>query len=171
MEKEGIQIKPAEKKDLPILNKQLGAWELPWLHREKFKEQEEGDSLWLIVWKAKEPIAHAQVRFNVSKIKKVRDILKNCAHLESLYVKDNFREKGVATKIINFAEKLAKEKGLNKMGLSVEKNNKFLLSLYMKKGYRDWKKGIVTETWKELDSDGKIKNIIQKSHYLVKKLK
>jgi len=171
MEKKEAQIKPTEKKDLPILNKQLGARELPWLHEEKFKEQEKGNSLWLIAWKDKKPIAHIQIRFNDSKIKKVKDNLKNYVHLESLYVKDNFRKKGVATKIINFAEKLAKEKNFNKIGLSVEKGNKFLLGLYMKKGYRDWKKGIVIEKWKELNSDGKIKDIIQKSHYLIKKLK
>ena len=116
---------------------------MPWLHEEKFKEQEKGSSLWLIAWRGKEPIAHAQIRFNGSKLRKVKNKLKNYAHLESLYVKDEFRRKNVATKIIGFAEKLSKNKGVKGMGLSVEENNSFLINFYMKKNYVDWKKGIV----------------------------
>ena len=54
-------IRKTKKIDIPLLNKQLGAQNIPWLHQEKFEEQEKGDSSWLIAWKNKKPIADISV--------------------------------------------------------------------------------------------------------------
>ena len=164
------KIRSIIKKDLEVLNKKLKSEYVPTLHEDKLKEQEQGDSVWLIAWIDDKPVANGQIRFNGSKAKEVRSKMKNCPHLESLYVKEEFRKKRIATQFMNFSEKLVKQKGFNKIGLSVEKDNEFLINLYKKRGYKDWQKGIVIETWEEVH-DGKEKKIIEKCKYLIKKLK
>lgn len=159
-----LKIKPIEKDEILILNKKLVGLSPP--HKEKLKEQEKTNSFWLIAWIGKNPVAHMQIRFDGSKIKKVKKNLKKCPHLEALGVAKNIRKKGIATKMIKFAENLAKKEGFNKIGLSVEKGNYFLKRIYTKRGYKDWKKGDIIESWKQ---DGKLMR--RKCDYFVKKIK
>ncbi len=166
-----IEIKKATKKDLDVLNKELLVNEIPWFHDEKLKEQEKSKSMWLIAWKNNHPIGHVQVRLNGPKIKKVKSNLKNCPHLESLGVKENYRKKGIGTKLIDYTENLVKKKGYEKIGLAVEKGNSFLENLYSKRGYKNWDKGIVTDSWKILNKEGKKKKINEKCNYFIKYLK
>jgi|APSaa5957512535_1039671.scaffolds.fasta_scaffold14300_3 ribosomal protein S18 acetylase RimI-like enzyme len=175
-----MKIKPLEKKDLKLVEEQLKNNSLPWiqklveeqlknnslpgLHSKKLKEQLKGDSLWLIAWRGKEPIAHVQIRFKGSTSSNVK--LRKCPHIETLYVKEKYRKQGVATKIMNFCEELIKKKKYSRVGLAVEKEDKFLLDLYKKRGYQDWKKGIIIEKWTENKKQRK-----EECKYLIKKLK
>jgi len=97
--------------------------------------------------------------------------LKNCSHIESLGVKEEYRRKGIATKLINFTEDLSRKKGYTRIGLSVEKDNDFLKKLYERRGYKDWGKGTIIEKWYELDKKGRKKLVKEKCNYYVKKLK
>ena len=163
-----MKIKPIQKKDLKILEEELNHNTLPWLHGKKLKEQLKGNTLWFIAWEDKEPIAHVQIRFEGSNSPEVK--LKDCPHVETLYVKDKFRKQGVATKIMNFCERLVKKKGYSRIGLAVEKGNKFLLKLYNERGYNDWEKGLVIEFWKE-QHGSELKKVTEKCQYLIKNLK
>ena len=165
-----IKIRKAKKEDLTLLNKHLSV-KIPEFHESHLKEQETGKSIWLIAWICKKPVGHIQLRFDGCKVKKVRDNLKNCSHIESLGVKEEYRRKGIATKLINFTENLSRKKGYKKIGLSVEKDNNFLKNLYERRGYKDWRKGIIIEKWNELDKKGKKKLIKEKCNYYVKELK
>ena len=158
-----MKIRKAKKSDLELLNKKLFVKSMPNLHEEKLYEQEKGVGFWLIAWEKKIPVGHIQLK--IKKLKK-----RGCTHIESLGVGEKYRKKGIATKLMNFSEVLAKKKGFDNLGLAVEKDNKFLINLYVKKGYEDWKKGIMTESWKE-KRGGKIKKISEKCKYLIKKLK
>ena len=94
-------------------------------------------------------MGHIQIRFDGCHVKKVREKLRDCTHIESLGVKEEFRKKGIATKLIKFTEELSKKKGFDKIGLSVEEDNDFLKKIYDKRGYKDWKKGTIIEEWNE----------------------
>ena len=160
---EKLEVRPIKKEEIFILNKKLVGLSPP--HKEKLKEQEETDSLWLIAWIGENPVAHMQIRFDGSKARKVKNNLKTCPHLEALGVTENMRKKGIATKLIKFAENLVKRKGFNKIGLSVEVNNDFLKRIYLRRGYKDWKKGNIVESWKE---GSKLRR--GKCNYLIKRL-
>lgn len=165
-----MKIRPISKQDLKILNTELFNPELPWLHGKKLAEQGKGKSLWLIAWEGKKPIAHVQIRFDGSKIRKVRANLKKCPHIETLFVMNEYRRKGIAKKLMNFVERLAKDKGFSWVGLSVEKDNKFLNRLYMKMSYNNWGNGIVVDSWIELHK-GRKKKINERCNYLIKHIK
>lgn len=163
-------IRKARKEDLKLLNKYLPV-EIPEFHENHLKEQETRKSLWLIAWLNKKPVGHIQLRFNGCQVRKVRDNLGKCSHIESLGVNEKYRRKGIATQLIKFAEDLARKKGDKKIGLSVEEDNDFLKGIYERRGYEDWKKGVIIEEWIELDKKGKKKLIKEKCNYYIKELK
>jgi len=163
--KQEIKIKKAKQSNLKLLNKYLAVKSVPKFHEDKYQQQKTGDNIWLIAWEGEIPVGHIQLRFNGSTSKEVQDKIKNCAHIESLGVAAKFRRRNIASKLIKFSEKLAKEKGFKKVGLSVETDNEFLKNLYMRRGYRDWKKGAVIESWEERG-----KQINEKCVYLIKNL-
>lgn len=57
--------------------------------------------------------------------------------LSKIYVKSSRRGKGYGKKAVQFAEKLAKEKGLNKIVLTVNKNNVNSIKAYEKIGFKN----------------------------------
>ncbi len=57
--------------------------------------------------------------------------------LSKIYVKSSRRGKGYGKKAVQFAEKLAKEKGLNKIVLTVNKNNVSSIKAYEKIGFKN----------------------------------
>jgi len=165
-----MRIRKAKKEDLKLLNKYLPV-EIPEFHENHLREQETGKSAWLIAWIGKKPVGHIQLRFDGCKEKKVRDNLRNCSHIESLGVKEEYRRKGIATKLINFAEDLSRKKRYTRIGLSVERDNDFLKKLYERRGYKDWGKGTIIEKWYELDKKGRKKLVKEKCNYYIKGLK
>ncbi len=165
-----VKIRPIKKQNLEILYKEMFDSAVPWLHGKNLAEQIKGNSVWLIAWQDKLPVGHIQITFKNSEVKKIRKQIKRCPHLSTLYVNSKFRRKGIAKKIMKYAEKLVKKKGYKRVGLSVEKDNKFLNNLYEKLGYKDWKKGIVLDSWQELHNK-KLKRISEKCNYLIKNLK
>lgn len=164
MGKKRLKIKKAEERDLSVLEKKLGYENLPNLHKNKIKEQEKENSLWLIAWEGKIPVAHVQIRFGGCNVEKVKKTI-SCPHVESLGVKEDYRKKGIATKLMDFVENLVKRKGYSEIGLSVEKDNDFLKNLYKKRGYNDWRKGEIIEVWEENGKERK-----EKCVYLIKEL-
>jgi len=55
--------------------------------------------------------------------------------LSKLYLKKEFRGRGYFNKMLSFAEKIAKEKGLNSLHLAVNKHNDNAIAVYLKKGF------------------------------------
>lgn len=55
--------------------------------------------------------------------------------LSKLYIHIRKRGQGLARKVMGFVEKLAKEKGLNRVFLTVNKNNTASISVYQKLGF------------------------------------
>lgn len=166
----GLEIKPIRKIDLEILYQKMFDKHVPWLHGKNLADQEKGNSLWLIAWLKKEPIAHLQITFKKPHIQEIKKQIKKCPHLSTLYVKEKYRKRGIAKELIKFAENLIRKKGYKKIGLSVVKDDKFLNNFYNKLGYHDWGKGIVIDSWKELEN-GKLIDEKEKCNYLIKKLK
>jgi GNAT superfamily N-acetyltransferase len=157
-----LQIKPVEKGELKILKKEMGD-SAP--HEHRYKQQLEINSVWLIGWIKNKPVAHIQIKFNGDETKKVIKNLGNCAHLTNLGVIESERGKGFASKMLKFAEKIAREKGFKKTGLSAEYNNDLLKKIYNHCGYKDWGHGTITDMWEE---EGKLRR--KKCWYFVKEL-
>jgi len=55
--------------------------------------------------------------------------------LSKLYLKKEFRGRGYFNEMLSFAEKIANEKGLNSLYLTVNKHNDNSIAVYLKKGF------------------------------------
>jgi GNAT superfamily N-acetyltransferase len=158
-----LKIRPIKESELAVVKKSLKD-SAP--HEFRFSQQESGEGPWLIGWIGKEPVAHLYLNFQGDKTKKVRKNLAQCPHISNLGVQEKLRRKGIASKMLLFAEGLVMKKGFKKVGLAVEYGNNFLRDLYQRRGYNDWGDGTIVDTWKE---KGKLRR--KKCWYLIKKLK
>ena len=58
--------------------------------------------------------------------------------IDALYVDKEYRNKGIATKLIEKAKEYSKEIGAKKISISVIKDNEIALKLYYKLGFNDF---------------------------------
>ncbi|SDN67302.1 Acetyltransferase (GNAT) family protein [Paenibacillus sp. yr247] len=123
----------------------------------RFEVQQRGEGVYLIGWYNNTPIGGFLVHWsgpNDDHVTKYLDIT-HSAMLEGGLTIDEYRRKGVATAIIQEAERLAKEKGCAHIGLFVAStNNPGSKQLYEKLGYIDWEYGECTVSWEFIETNG-----------------
>lgn len=101
--------------------------------------QKRGEGIYLIAWHNNTPVGHFLLRWSGphdEPVTKLVDI-SHSAFLEAGLTIDEYRRQGVATAIIQQAERLAKEKGCTSIGLEVGIHNPVAKRLYEKLGYVD----------------------------------
>jgi len=133
------QAKPGEYEKIVGLYKKEGPAErVRKLRREakrNFKEMEQGKRIILFAEVNGKVVGTVQLVFQL-KDKKLADG-KNVANLHHLRVKEEFRNRGVATKLEEALVKIAKKKGFKMITLGVEHDQSydFLKKLYEGRGY------------------------------------
>lgn len=90
-----------------------------------------------------------------------RSKMKHLATLHSMYVKKEHRGKGIGKKLIEFAEKSSKNKGVQRMNLSVVSSNTSAINLYTKLGFKEY--GLEPDTIK-VDGDYYSLTLMTKSY-------
>ena len=111
----------------PIIGKdQVGYMLEKFQSREAIAEQIRSGYQYFIIRKNNKSIGYLSV------ISRVNDLF-----LSKIYIKSSERGKGFARKAIQFVEDLAKEKGLNKITLTVNKNNINSIKAYEKIGFKN----------------------------------
>ncbi|KAF0249571.1 MAG: acetyltransferase [bacterium] len=67
------------------------------------------------------------------------------AFIDEIYVKDDFRGKGIGTKAINFMEQACKTLSVQALHLEVEKSNNSAHALYKKAGFEEHNRYLMTK--------------------------
>lgn len=67
------------------------------------------------------------------------------AFIDELFLKHHFRSKGIGNKVIDFVKEQAKELGLKALHLEVERHNEKGNRLYIKKGFKEHKRSLMTK--------------------------
>lgn len=128
-------------------------------HKKRFDRQTRNEGLYLIAWHQNIPIGHFFLQWSGPSddvVIKHIDISK-AAYLGAGRTHENYRRRGVATRLIQEAEKLAKENGCTTIGMVVgSDDNPDARRLYEKLGYIDWGKGDFTTSWEYKDKKGNI---------------
>ncbi|KKI90549.1 hypothetical protein WQ54_21715 [Bacillus sp. SA1-12] len=157
MNKQGfnIEIKAAEESQLDYLVSQFSP-DNPMFQYNRYHVQKKAEGLYLIAWKNSIPIGHFLLRWcgpQDTYVTNSIDITYS-AFLEAGLTKDEYRRMGVATAIIQEAERLSKEKGCTHIGLEVGVENSEAKRLYEKLGYKDWGYGEFPISWECIDTNG-----------------
>ncbi len=98
------------------------------LHLERISKQKEKKAEYFIVFLRNQPVGHVFINYdNKGYLYTI---------LEDIYVKKQFRKKGIAKKIVFFAERHLKQRGQKEIGLEADIENKWLNKFYEDLGYK-----------------------------------
>ncbi len=109
------EIRPMAPEEIEVVDRHLP------LHR---LDQAGGE--WLVAWEDGQPVGHAHV-----------DLRGDHPVIQDVYVAESHRRRGVASKLSESAEQLARESGFARIGLDVDVENAPARALYEKLGYRE----------------------------------
>ncbi len=151
-----IDIRPAESKLLDLLEKRFSPGNLSRYHHRRFATQQSGDGIYLIAWHGAEPVGHFLLRWNGPEHDPTAMYPSNTACLEAGATRTEFQRRGVATRLIQHAERLARDEGHTRIGLAVGSvDNPAARRLYKRIGYRNWGGGEFTISWDYETEDGR----------------
>jgi len=74
--------------------------------------------------------------------------------LNGIAILPEYRSRGIGTRLIASAEKMARERGFREVCVGVDIENTRARSLYERLGYRDWGHGVVEAYWLLPDQNG-----------------
>ena len=123
-------------------------------HRTRLALQEQGQATYLVAWLAGLPVGHALIRWEGAEAEAVRSGLAGCPDVEDLFVVPGLRSSGIGSQLLEAAERLAGDRGRDRIGMSVDVANARARALYERRGYRDAGLGtfVLRGTW--VDRDG-----------------
>ncbi len=151
-----IDIRPAERELLDLLEERFSPGNLSRYHHRRFATQQSGAGIYLIAWHGAEPVGHFLLRWGGPEVDPTTTYPSNTACLEAGATRPEFRRRGVATRLIHHAERLAREEGHIRIGLAVGSvDNPAARHLYERLGYRDWGGGEFITSWDYETEDGR----------------
>lgn len=168
-----ITIRLAQESELELLEKTFSPRSKSRRHFERFEKQKAGEGIYLIAWHKNTPVGHLLLEWNGPQDPSVaRTINVNKrAYLFAIRTKEEYRKKGIATKLVQISEKIAKERGYEWTGLEVGyASNPDALRLYQKLGYRYWGRGGFIVNGEYLQEDGQKYTEFEAVVYMEKKL-
>lgn len=166
-----LDIRTSKKEELDILEKAFSPNSYSKYHYKRHEVQERGKGVYLIAWHHEIPVGHFLLRWSALEKDISYGFPRDVAYLEAGGTRAEFQRRGVATKIIETAENLSKEKGFQKIGLAVGRtDNPNARKLYEKLRYKDWGGGEVTVSWEYVDKDGNTGTEVETCIYMLKNL-
>ena len=132
-----VEIRAAVADELPLLDAHLDPERLAGRHADRLAQQRRGELTYLVAWRCGLPIGHGMARWTGTRDEPVASRLTGCAHIEDLFVAPRYRSRGVGSRILARAERLARERGFGRIGLAVGIDNPRARALYERGGYAD----------------------------------
>jgi ribosomal protein S18 acetylase RimI-like enzyme len=84
---------------------------------------------YLVAWEGKEPVGHAHIAWKGTQL--------GAPEIQDVYVTEELRGRGIGTELSRAAERLAAERGYERISISASIANAGALRLYRHLGYRD----------------------------------
>ena len=151
-----VEIRPAEESQIEVLEEQFSPDSRSRYHYQRFAVQRSGNGIYLIAWHGIQPVGHFLLRWDGPSDDPTGRYPQHTPCLESGATKSVLRRRGVGTRMILEAERIAREKGYRQIGLAVgSTDNPLARRLYERLGYRDWRKGEFTISWGYEMKDGR----------------
>ena len=165
-----IEVRPLVQDEIPLLDAHLDVERLAGRHHDRFTQQQDGRLTYLIAWRDGIPIGHTMTRWEGTTDIFVAERITNCAHIEDLFVMPELRSRGIGTRILAHAERLAAERGFTQIGLAVGIDNPRARALYERLGYENTGFGAFEIGGTYTDRRGQSREWREVCEYLVKGL-
>jgi GNAT superfamily N-acetyltransferase len=175
MESEASASEPVEVVIAPILAQEAEetARQMPWRqparHVERAASQRARRAVYLIAWSDGVPVGHSFVK-SPGDLSSRQARLERCVEIEDLFVRREYRTRGIGAALLEASEQVAREAGHDKIGLAVALENDVARRLYARHGYRDAGHGVFTLRWTSVDERGVERTWREQCTYLTKPL-
>jgi len=151
-----VEIRPAEAAQLNIFEEYFSPNNRAKYHHRRSAVQQQGEGVYLIAWHGDEPVGHFLLRWDGPADDPTGHYPQLTPYLESGGTKPALQSRGVGTRMVREAERLASDKGYGQIGLAVgSTDNPKARRLYEQLGYHDWGKGEFTVSWDYETNDGR----------------
>lgn len=130
-------IRIATENDIEPLQKHVPKGEET-LHKQRYEKQRSGDATYLIAVQGEVPVGHALIQWKGATDEAIAPNLADpTPDVEDLFVHEAHRNRMVGSRLLEMAERLARERGYKQIGLSCAADNKDARALYEARGYLD----------------------------------
>jgi GNAT superfamily N-acetyltransferase len=151
-----VKIRPAKAADLDFLEREFSSNSLSNDQHRRYAVQKSGKGAFLIAWHGETPVGHFLLRWDGPERDPTGQYPPRTPCLEAGGTREEYRRQGVATRIMTEAERLARVRGYNAIGLAVgSTDNPLAKRLYERRGYVDWGKGEFEITWEYKTTNGR----------------
>jgi len=130
-----IDIRPLEKNELHRL--QFFPFSKMETHRRRFELQEAGKLVFLMAWWDDVPVGQVLLNWVGGDASGVPPQIRELPEVSSLFVSKSYRRMGIATQLLDVAERMTFSHGYDEMGLCVAETNLGAQRLYTQRGYAD----------------------------------
>lgn len=168
---DNIKIRTCQEADTTLLEKVLPSGKNNQWHLERLKNQQKGDSTYLIAFLDGQPVGHLDLLWKPVGNETRNKYLNNHPEINALVVIPEMQSQGIGSKLISSAEELVRKKGFQKACIGVATDNPRARALYERLGYEDWGWGIFEDSFTWIDDEGNPLHITEKIIYLVKDVK
>lgn len=171
MERSAIKIRPLAKREIRLVERHINFdWAAPRKHRERLARQQEGHDVYLVAWLGGLPVGHVLLQWQGTNDLPSALRMDGCPNVEDLFVSPSHRSRGIGSRLLGHAEKLAIQMGYSQIGLGVSVDNPRARSLYDLRGYRDAAFGEYRTSGRYSDRDGREQQWEEICKYMVKRL-
>lgn len=161
-----VTIRSAIHNDLRKLEWGGEYWKYRQIFQRTFEEQEQGNRMMLIAEANDFPIGQMFMQFSKGNV--VYADGRTRAYLYALRVMEPFRQRGIGTRLIEFGEQAAIDRGFRTVTIAVAKDNPGALRLYERLGYATF--GEDPGRWSFTDPAGRIHNVEEPCYAMKKRL-
>lgn len=165
-----VNIRSATRDDLPALEALPFTGGLPSKHGERLKMQEDARAEYLLAIHDGEIVGHLLLKWAGPSEESLRARVPQCAEIEDFVVRGDLRGKGIGTRMVETAGKLAVAQGESFLGLGVGEENVDAFHFYEHQGFLIAPMSHHTVTWPERGPDGKIRTGSEDCLYMVKEV-
>jgi len=151
-----VEIRSAEQSNLDLYEAHFSPNNRAQYHHRRYAVQEREEGVYLIAWHGEEPVGHFLLHWEGPGDDPTGRYPQHTPYLEAGATKPVYQRRGVGTRMIQEAERLARERSYDRIGLAVgSTDNPLAKQLYERLGYRDWGKGEFAVSWDYETKDGR----------------
>jgi len=166
----GIDVRRLKQEELDALQTAIPAWNTT-EYAKRLAAQDRGELVQVVAWTGALPVGKGMVLLPGHEERSTSAVRERCAEVRDVDVVDSARRRGVATALIGTMEDAARERGMDRIGLTVAQGEEDApaRALYEKLGYRFSHGPFITSTnlW---DDEGLPIPVSAVMIYLVKEL-
>jgi GNAT superfamily N-acetyltransferase len=166
-----VEVRPLTEEELPGIEQHMNLdWGNTAKHRNRLRQQQEGDAVYLVAWYDALPVGHVMLVWDGASERLPASKVQDCAHIEDLLVIPRLRSTGIGSRLLKHAGTSARGRNFARIGLGVSRDTPRARLLYERLGYQDSGIGEYTSTWEYTDQDGRKQRAEETCTYLIKRL-